>query len=225
MIKNLFKKTILLTTSLILTIGLMPSNQNIIAANTNITKNNTEINNQYKVLYDIDFVNSEFEFKFENSIYNFKDIDELNKFLENQKEMKNRSEEGMYYTNSLETNQDLQKYSEKFLKEYYNLELNVLVEFNNDKEEGVRGTFYYDLENHESLYIDINTDLLDCLHEVERTLRHELTHMALFELGRNFDDNEEDFESENYINGGRSNSDTRQPLPLDSRVKNNYCCD
>ena len=66
MIKNLFRKTITFTTTLILTIGLMPSNQNIIATNANVTKNNIKINNQDKVLYDIDFVNSEFELKFEN---------------------------------------------------------------------------------------------------------------------------------------------------------------
>lgn len=224
MIKNLFRKTILLTTSFILTVGLVPninisSNQKL-----NITTNNKEQKENDEILYNIDIANGEFELELNNLSYNFKNKYELDSFIKNQIEIKNRPKEEQYWVENLDTNEDLEEYSRKFLQKY-DLELNVLVEFNNDKEEGVRGTFYYDLENHESLYIDINTDLLDCLHEVERTLRHELTHMALFELGRNFDDNEEDFESENYINGGRSNSDTRQPLPLDSRVKNNYCCD
>lgn len=125
------------------------------------------------------------------------------------------------YVENLKTNEDLMLYSKEFLKEQYNLDLDILVEFNSDKEKDIRGAFYYNIEKKEALYIDINTNL-ECQHEIERTLIHELCHYALFKLGKNFDDGQEDFEVENYKNGGRSNKGFKAPL-LDSKI-NSDCC-
>ncbi|HFD2052239.1 TPA: hypothetical protein ACF2DE_002970 [Clostridium perfringens] len=280
MIKNLFRKTITFTTTLILAIGLMPSNQNIIAANTNITKNNIKINNQDeqtninkenivktasgKELYvaPLKQVQKKNNYKYtgnnERYIVTFEDetfleIEYKNiKILLNKKEnifnvyLKNKNFSKEFYTLSsleefiqeylksgeildytiyvddLKTNEDLEKYAKLFLKNEFNLELNIPVYFTDIEDPNTLGLFRYYEDESKAVEILIDNEEVECDHQYEKILVHELCHYALFELGGDFKDSEDEFEKTLYSMGGRSNYHN-EFIPLDSKLSTDCC--
>lgn len=128
------------------------------------------------------------------------------------------------YTQGLSTNEDLQTYATRFLKDNYNMDLNVNIQFV-ELDKDINGSYWYKKDSGESTRIDINSMMLNnvCEHEIERTLRHELTHLALNELGRGFEDGNTEFELENFNNGGRSNNGAKTNY-LNTKIISS-CCD
>ena len=271
MIKNLFRKTITFTTTLILAIGLMPSNQNIIAANTNITKNNIKINNQDeqtninkenivktasgKELYvaPLKQVQKKNNYKYTGNNERFLEIEYKNiKILLNKKEnifnvyLKNKNFSKEFYTLSsleefiqeylksgeildytiyvddLKTNEDLEKYAKLFLKNEFNLELNIPVYFTDIEDPNTLGLFRYYEDESKAVEILIDNEEVECDHQYEKILVHELCHYALFELGGDFKDSEDEFEKTLYSMGGRSNYHN-EFIPLDSKLSTDCC--
>lgn len=262
MIKNLFRKTITFTITLILAIGLMSSNQNIIAANANITKNNTEINNQYKQTninkenivktesgkelyvaplkpfqkknnYKYTGNNERYIVTFEDET--FLEIEYKNiRILLNKKEntfnvyLKNKNFSKEFYTLSsleefiqeylksgeildytiyvddLKTNEDLEKYAKLFLKNEFNLELNMPIYFTDIEDPNTLGLFrYYEDESKAvEILIDNENSNIRCDHDIERTLRHEICHYVLFLQNKGYKDGDRDFENLNFEHGG-----------------------
>lgn len=276
MIKNLFRKTITFTTTLILTIGLMPSNQNIIATNTNITKNNIKINNQdvnkenivvtaggkelyvapikpskkkdnyrytesgeryyvkyeSEIFFEIEYKNiSILEDKKENTFNVYIKDKNFNKEFYTLKSMEDFIKVYLttgninYYTiyvDDLKTNEDLEKYAKLFLKNEFNLELNIPIYFTDIEDPNTLGLFRYYEDESKAVEILIDNEAVECSHEYEKVLVHELCHLVLFELGGNFKDGEDEFEKTLYSMGGRSNYHN-EFIPLDSKLSTDCC--
>ena len=131
------------------------------------------------------------------------------------------------YTQDLKTNEDLQEYATQFLKDNYNIDLDIPVTFKS-MDGDILGAFYYNKDTNKPIKIVINNLMLAdnnyCSHDIERTLIHENIHYYLDFTSQDFKDEQETFENENYKLGGRSN---------DRNVKANYlntkimakCCD
>lgn len=62
-----------------------------------------------------------------------------------------------------------------------------------------------------------------CEHDIERTLRHELTHYVVFNYHTDHNDGDALFEIENYKNGGRSNNPDIKANYLDSKLDITCC--
>lgn len=103
--------------------------------------------------------------------------------------------EPKYYTDTLQTEQDLNTYAKAWLKDNYNMDLKIKIYFANC-EDNLQGIFIHD--KGEYIVIGnklINNDSIPCT-RVERVLRHELIHYALYEQNREFWDGSEVFEKE-----------------------------
>ncbi|MFH0334676.1 hypothetical protein [Clostridium perfringens] len=280
MIKNLFRKTILLTTSFMLTVGLVPNTNISSNQKLNITTNNIEINNQDKQtninkeniiitaggneLYvaPLKPVQKKNNYKYtgnnERYIVTFEDetfleIEYKNiRILLNKKEntfnvyLKNKNFSKEFYTLSsleefiqeylksgeildytiyvddLKTNEDLEKYAKLFLKNEFNLELNIPIYFTDIEDPNTLGLFRYYEDESKAVEILIDNEEVECDHQYEKILVHELCHYVLFELGGNFKDGENEFENLLYEKGGRSNYNN-EFKPLDTKLSVDCC--
>lgn len=104
--------------------------------------------------------------------------------------------ETIYYTDTLQTEQDLNVYAKAWLKDNYNMNLDIKIYFANC-EVGLQGLFVHDSNN----YIVISNEFLNPndsipITRIERVLRHELIHYALYEQNRGYWDGAEEFERE-----------------------------
>jgi len=130
------------------------------------------------------------------------------------------------YTQDLKTNEQLQEYATRFLKDNYDMDLDISVTFNT-LDNNILGQFRYYIDNNEPIEIVINDTMLAdnnyCQHDIERTLIHELVHYYLNSTNQDFKDGQEDFENENYKQGGRSNTGAKANY-LNTRIMSN-CCD
>lgn len=280
MIKNLFRKTILLTTSFILTVGLLPNTNISSNPKLNITTNNIEINNQdkqtninkeniittaggnelyvapvkpiekkdnyrytknnerYYVLYESDVF---FEIEYKNiRILHDKKENIFNVYLKDKKFSKEfytlssleefiqeylKSGEILDYTiyvDDLKTNEDLVKYAKLFLKNEFNLELNIPIYFTNIEDPNTLGLFRYYEDESKAVEILIDNEEVECDHQYEKILVHELCHYVLFELDGDFKDGEKEFEDLLYKLGGRSNYNNKFK-PLDTKLSVDCC--
>jgi hypothetical protein len=124
--------------------------------------------------------------------------------------------EGSYndkiYADNLSTDAELQKYASQWLKDNYNLTLDIPVYFSDLNKNYNENSI---LSNSGCLNLDINTKTAKSI-EIEKeyskvnilsekTLIHELTHYALYKLGKPFDDESEEFKKECIKNGGVTN--------------------
>ncbi|WP_283697681.1 hypothetical protein [Clostridium perfringens] len=280
MIKNLFRKTILLTTSFMLTVGLVPNTNISSNQKLNITTNNIEINNQDKQtninkeniittaggneLYvaPVKPIKKKDNYRYteNNKIYivtfedeAFLEIEYKNiRILLNKKEnifnvyLKNKNFSKEFYTLSsleefiqeylksgeildytiyvddLKTNEDLEKYAKLFLKNEFNLELNIPIYFTDIEDPNTLGLFRYYEDESKAVEILIDNEEVECDHQYEKILVHELCHYVLFELGGNFKDGENEFENLLYEKGGRSNYNN-EFKPLDTKLSVDCC--
>ena len=128
------------------------------------------------------------------------------------------------YTNDLITNQDLTNYAIQFLKDTYNIELDIPIYFNDIEQDNILGlfTFNNNYEDFGAIDIQINTKVMDS-HAVERVLLHELTHYYNYVMNMDYEDGTEGFEAELYRNGGKSNYNN--PVPLLNSKLSVECCD
>jgi|GEM_PF-4846859 len=130
------------------------------------------------------------------------------------------------YTQDLKTNEDLQEYATQFLEDNYNIELNIPVTFKSI-DSNILGAFYYNKDTNKPIKIVINNLMLAdnnyCSHDIERTLIHECTHLALNILNQDFKDGQESFENENYKLGGRSNDINTKANYLNSKIMVKCC--
>ena len=131
------------------------------------------------------------------------------------------------YTQELKTNEELQVYATRFLKDNYNMDLDIPVTFKSIEGNNILGQFIYYKDTNKPIEITINdimlTDNNYCSHDIERTLIHELVHYYLNSTNQDFKDNQETFEQENFEKGGRSNTGAKANY-LNSRIMSN-CCD
>lgn len=277
MIKNLFRKTILLTTSFILTIGLVPNTNISSNQKLNITTNNkdkqTNINKeniittaggnelyvaplkpvQKKNNYKYTGNNERYIVTFEDET--FLEIEYKNiRILLNKKEnifnvyLKNKNFSKEFYTLSsleefiqeylksgeildytiyvddLKTNEDLEKYAKLFLKNEFNLELNIPIYFTDIEDPNTLGLFrYYEDESKAvEILIDNENSNIRCDHDIERTLRHEICHYVLFLQNKGYKDGDHDFENLNFEHGGRSNYSNKVKI-LDTKIYSDCC--
>lgn len=136
-----------------------------------------------------------------------------------------------YYSEHLSSDYDLQQYANNFLKEKYNLSLDVPIYYDYipDKQYVENGhtytnhilgqtSFSGDTVNYIVMNSQYNNnDLYDL--SKERVLVYNLTKYACSKLGMNSNDGSEDFENELYKNGGRSNDIHKLPPIFTSRVE------
>lgn len=108
------------------------------------------------------------------------------------------------YTNDLKTDEQLENYAKQWLKDNYNLELNMQIYFSSDLESDENGRFSY--KDKKAIDIKINKELQGIDLICEKTLIHELTHIGLFENNKEFDDDTEIFEKECTENGSNTNN-------------------
>lgn len=116
------------------------------------------------------------------------------------------------YCNDLSTNKDLEEYSKQWLRDNYNLSLNIPIEYcdyskidNISVDINTLGTFF--TRNNKPHVIYINKNIKDFNIIVERTLIHELIHYRLFSIGKPYKDNEDYFKNECIKCGTIANSD------------------
>lgn len=130
------------------------------------------------------------------------------------------------YTQDLKTNEQLQTYATRFLKDNYNMDLQISITFKSI-DNNILGQFIYYKDTNKPIEIVINNTMLAddnyCSHDIERTLIHEIIHYYLNSTNQNFKDGQETFENENYKQGGRSNTGAKANY-LNSRIMSN-CCD
>lgn len=131
------------------------------------------------------------------------------------------------YTQGINTNEDLQRYATRFLRDNYNMELSIPISFKSIEDNNILGQFYYNKGTNKPVEIIINDAMLSddsyCQHDTERTLIHELVHYYLNSTNQDFRDGQETFEVENYKMGGRSNSGAKANY-LNTRIMAS-CCD
>ena len=115
---------------------------------------------------------------------------------------------GITYVNKLTTNGELQEYATRWLKDNYNMTLDIPVEFNTAKQNNgadyiVYGQTFYNNDKPVKIIIDysLNTNKEDKNIIKERMLIHELTHYALAKQGLPYEDNTVSFTTEVLKNG------------------------
>ncbi|BCZ47560.1 hypothetical protein psyc5s11_36270 [Clostridium gelidum] len=115
---------------------------------------------------------------------------------------------GITYVNKLTTNGELQEYATRWLKDNYNMTLDIPVEFNSAKQNNnadyiVYGQTFYNNDKPVKIIIDysLNTNSEDKNIIKERMLIHELTHYALAKQGLPYEDNTVSFTTEALKNG------------------------
>lgn len=114
---------------------------------------------------------------------------------------------GQIYVKQLTNDEDLKRYANMWLKDNYNMTLNIPIEFNSinqDKEDCIiYGQTEYN--NHIPTKITISSDLNKIENDTnvitERMLIHELTHYALAIKGQEYEDNTSNFTNEAIKNG------------------------
>lgn len=106
------------------------------------------------------------------------------------------------YIDDLKTDEKLKIYTEHWLKDNYNLTLNIPVYYCK-LDDSTQGKFVY--KDKTPQCIQINEDLKGMDMIVEKILIHEATHMSLFEMRKDFDDGTEDFSKECVKNGSNTN--------------------
>jgi hypothetical protein len=120
----------------------------------------------------------------------------------------NLGENGTTYVNKLTTDKELQEYATKWLKDNYNMNLDIPVEFNTIKQDNkenyiVFGRTFY--EDSKPIKIVINSDLNTSTNEksiiAERMLIHELTHVVMCKKGLDYRDESKEFIAEALKNG------------------------
>lgn len=106
------------------------------------------------------------------------------------------------YCDDLSTDKKLQQYANQWLKDNYNMNLNVPIIYDNldDKTNG-----YYSYKDGKFKLIQINQDLKGIDIGVEKTLIHELVHMVLFETNKDFKDETNSFRKECIEKGSNTN--------------------
>lgn len=125
------------------------------------------------------------------------------------------------YVDDLKTDSDLEQYAKLFLKNEFNLELNIPIYFTDIEDDSVGGLFTYYEDENKAYSIQIDNEEMDS-HDTEKILIHELVHYALFELGEDFKDGEEFFEKVLFEHGGRSNYHDNFK-PLDTKLSSDCC--
>lgn len=115
---------------------------------------------------------------------------------------------GTIYVNKLTTDAELQEYATRWLKDNYNMNLDIPVEFNTAKQNSnedyiVYGQTFYKKNKPVKIIIDysLNTNTEDKNVIKERMLIHELTHYALAKQGLPYEDNTVNFTTEALKNG------------------------
>lgn len=106
------------------------------------------------------------------------------------------------YSDDLKTDEKLKMYAEHWLKDNYNLTLNIPIYYCK-LDNSTQGKFVY--KDKIPQCIQINEDLKGIDIIVEKVLIHESTHMALFEINKDFDDGTENFNKECIKNGSNTN--------------------
>jgi hypothetical protein len=112
------------------------------------------------------------------------------------------------YADNLNTNQDLENYAKQWLKDTYNITLDIPIYYNNitDKD-GVTINGLYNYKTYKDKYtpisIEINQGNIDI--QKEKYIIHEMTHYALDKLDKPSKDSDTIFEKECIKNGGDTN--------------------
>lgn len=107
------------------------------------------------------------------------------------------------YVNDLKTDEDLKTYADKWLKDNYNLTLDVPISYTDI--DGVIGGYNTITHDNKVLEIKINNKAKNISLLSEKFLIHELTHYALCKQGKEYHDETESFTQECVKNGSNSN--------------------
>lgn len=130
---------------------------------------------------------------------------------------------------------DYISFSKWFLKEHYDLELEIPLKINGRLKRAL-GRFEYTVDsdnNEEAKKVQLSKDLVryHTEEETHKVLIHELIHYALFTLDKPFDDGDEYFENELRKHNSTSNSDEpmriipTQPTKRKVRILTHQCQD
>lgn len=121
------------------------------------------------------------------------------------------------------TEQEIVEYTRNFLKEWYNMELDIPVKING-RLSSTLGRFTFNRKERRPLEIEISRKYLihGKLKDIKSTLRHEATHYYCFVNGLDHRDGSDDFESE--LRRHNTNSTQTVRLRLERNV-NVYECD
>lgn len=106
------------------------------------------------------------------------------------------------YVNDLKTDEDLKTYANKWLKDNYNLTLNVPIGYSDIG--GIIGGYNTISNNDKPIEIKINSKAKNINLLSEKFLIHELTHYALCKLNREYHDGTESFSAECTKNGSNT---------------------
>lgn len=116
------------------------------------------------------------------------------------------------YVNNLKTEDDLKEYATQWLKDNYNLTLDIPIYYselnkgyNDITHELQNGKFNWKTNTNAPISIEIEKEYNKVNIFAERTLVHELTHYALDKLGKPFNDDSKTFNTELLKNGGKNN--------------------
>jgi hypothetical protein len=159
---------------------------------------NSEVNQE--ISFCDDFELAGYIKRYQNSKFKLNEIPKIVKdnlyILGNVEKHSNKN-----YSNDLYTNEDLEEYSRQWLKDNYNLTLNIDVEYcdfskidNTSVDNDTLGVFF--TRKNKALIIYINQDIKDFNIIVERVLLHELTHYSLFSIGKPYKDVDDYFKNE-----------------------------
>lgn len=117
------------------------------------------------------------------------------------------------YVDNLKTDENLIEYAKCWLKNNYNMTLDIPIYYSNINEgyndirkESKGGEFNYKNDFKKTpISIKIESEYTKIDIFAEKALVHELTHYALNKMGKDFSDNTKEFEKECIKNGGKTN--------------------
>lgn len=225
-------KAMLSTT--ILTGTILLSINTTVYASTNYT---TQITNMTNTKYTINIDNKNYTFENEDNSYNINDkviatvdnneLTQIKPYFTHE-QLKTINNIGIpsetTYTNKLTTDVELQQYAQQWLKDNYNMTLDIPVTFdkiiNNNESYSVNGRIYF--TDNKPTNIVINSDLIitdNTNFITERALIHELTHYIMCKQGLPYLDNDILFQQECIKNGTSINDLNGTKGILHSHVK------
>ena len=227
----MMKKTLRTILTLVITliaVNLIAANNTTVIAHTTLeTQEDSRYNGTNKEYYNMDQLQIIDNIEgLDNTYITKEDIlnidandNNFNEFKQHQEQKDNT----LYNITNLHTQENLIKYSELYLKDNFNLTVNIPITFT-DTPENINGYFWHTSDTNTSLRIEISTRLQkQDSHIIEHTLIHELNHYALNELNLDFGDGQTQFEKLNYLLYANSNYTTDSQM-MQSKL-NTTCCD
>jgi hypothetical protein len=109
------------------------------------------------------------------------------------------------YADNLKTDENLNKYARQWLKDNYNLILDIPINYSDSMKDDRCG--YTSILDNKPINIKLNKQIQNVDILSEKTLIHELTHYALLKLNTQYHDETSNFTQECVKNGSNTNDD------------------